>query len=399
MIKKLMALAGGMGCAIALQGCAVGADGMEESIATAETNLDSSIAITGSWNGGYCAKVTVANNMSVAANKWTVYLDMKGSSIQYVSTGRNVWDAVAHNDSGTVKVTQKSGAQAIPASGTTTFGFCANAPSSTARAAIAGFNTTLLQYAVCSTNNGLHPTRASLAVAMATELGRWKPESDLTIGGDGKVALTAGGLAACTNGCPNTKAILGQQDDAVSSYSGPETFNSTVFREDMKASFNRVQTKLDDLRRNNPGALPPAHKLALVGAPTNLGGCGPHYVYKATDLNGVPLTSTQASNLANALCFYGQGTCGYNPYIGFVTTSQGCPSGQTCVAIDPDDGDNGTTTTSTAGTAPKYPLNRLWDPTNSKLNTACEHTQGYLAKMKSKCSISSSTCGYLYCML
>jgi hypothetical protein len=130
-----------------------------------------------------------------------------------------------------------------------------------------------------------------------------------------------------------------------------------------------------------------------------LGACGPHYVYKATDLNNNPLTQAQASNLANALCFYGQGSCGQNPYISFVTTSQGCPSGQTCVAIDPDDYDTNSSGTTSAGSAPMYPLNRLWDPNNYKLNTKCTHTTNKLGTMKSKCATSPSTCGYLYCTL
>jgi hypothetical protein len=204
----------------------------------------------------------------------------------------------------------------------------------------------------------------------------------------------------CTNGCPNTKALLAQQDDGVSSVVGQETFNATVYREDLKASFGRQYSKIEDLTRNNPGALPPAHKLTLVGGPTNMGGgsCGPHYIYKATDLNGAPLSAAQASNLANALCFYGQGSCGFNPYIGFVTTSQGCPSGQTCVAIDPTDGDNGSTSTTTAGSAPTYPLNRVYNLTNSLLGTACITTTGKMGTMTSKCSTMPATCGTLYCV-
>jgi hypothetical protein len=235
---------------------------------------------------------------------------------------------------------------------------------------------------------------------MATELGRWNPAEDLMIGWDGKVALTSGGLSRCSNGCSNTKGILAMQNTVFSDIIGQQIFNATSFMEDLKSSFERQRNKIDDLKRNNPGALPPAHKLVLVGGPTNLGNgsCGPHYIYRATDLNGNALNSTQAANLANALCFYGQGSCGNNnPYIGFISNAQGCPSGQTCVAIDPTDTVNSTTNTTSAGTAPTYSMNKVWDPTNSLLNTACITTQAKLGAMKSKCSTMPATCGWLYC--
>ncbi len=398
--KKLWALVSGVGCVAALQGCAVGADGGEESISTVEGNLESTITITGDWGGVYCASVVVPNNLAVPANSWRVEVDMKGSSIQYVNGNKNVWSAVTGGTSGKIVFTPASYNSYVNPGSSASFGFCATAPSATARPVRGNWYATSTQYASCNTNSGLHPTRAALAVAMATEMGRWKPEADLMIGWDGKVALTSTGLSKCSNGCPAVKAILGQQDDAVSGYIGQQIFNATVYREDLKASFNRQYGKIDDLTRNNPGALPPAHKLTLVGGPTNMGGgsCGPHYIYKATDLNGYPLTSAQASNLANALCFYGQGSCGANPYIGFVTTSQGCPSGQTCVAIDPTWGDGSLSGATSAGSAPTYPMNRLYDPNNTMLGTACVTTGGVSGTMKSKCSTSPSTCGYLYCM-
>jgi cellulase/cellobiase CelA1 len=84
MIKKLLALTGGVGCAMALQGCAVGADGAEESISTLDTNISSTISITGDWGGVYCANVSVANNLTKPGNSWKVVLDMKGSSIEAI---------------------------------------------------------------------------------------------------------------------------------------------------------------------------------------------------------------------------------------------------------------------------------------------------------------------------
>jgi hypothetical protein len=102
--------------------------------------------------------------------------------------------------------------------------------------------------------------------------------------------------------------------------------------------------------------------------------------------------------MANSLCYFGHGSCGSNPYIGFAQVTAGCPSGKTCVAIDPTDGDNSSTSTTTAGSAPTYPLNRVYDPANSLLGSACITTKGLLGTMTSKCATFPATCGYLYCI-
>jgi hypothetical protein len=399
-MKKLTALIGGVGCVAALQACMVAPDGAEESISTVDTNITSSVRVTYTWANGYCAEVSVGNNLAVSGNDWKVVLDMNGSTIQSGGNpdGHNVWNARAGGRTGRVTFTAESYNQWISPGWTHNFGFCADGPS-WARPSMAGYNMTSTQYAVCDTNSGVNPSKAALAVAMATELGRWKPESDLTIGGDGKVALTWSGASRCTNGCANTKGILAMQDDSFTQIIGQENFNATMFREDLKSSLGRQFNKIDDLNRNAPWNLPPAHKLTLVGGPTNLGNgsCGPHYIFKATDLNGVPLTSTQATNLANALCFYGHNCGNNNPYIAFISNSQGCPSGQRCIAIDPSDTDNTATATTSAGTAPTYSNNKTWDPTNSLLNTACITTTKKLGRMLSKCSTMPSTCGWLWC--
>jgi hypothetical protein len=147
--------------------------------------------------------------------------------------------------------------------------------------------------------------------------------------------------------------------------------------------------------------MPPAHKLTKVGGPVNLGigACGPHYVFQADRKDGTPLSATEAANLGNGMCFYGFGNCGNgNSYLKYTVTGQGCPTGRTCVAVDPTDGDNGSGTTTTAGSVPTYPLNRLYDPTNSKLNTQCLTTGGKLTVLSSRCSLLPATCGYLYCI-
>lgn len=257
----------------------------------------------------------------------------------------------------------------------------------------------------CYSNSGLNPTKAALAVAMADELGRWAPDKDLVRVNGGAatqynyIVQLSGNAVCLKNNCANTRAILGQQDDRLKTIIDQNVFNPTNFRNDLSSSLERAQTMISDLTRNSPSTLPPAHMLTKVGGPIDLGlgACGPHYVFQADHPDGTPLTSTEATNLGKALCAYSYGSCGGNPYIAYTLTGQGCPTGRTCIAVDPADGDNGTTTTTTAGSAPTYPLNRLYDPSNTYLNTACTTTLGKVTKLVSRCSTVPNTCGYLYC--
>jgi hypothetical protein len=257
--------------------------------------------------------------------------------------------------------------------------------------------------AACRSQQGVFPTKAALAVAMGIELGRWDPVNDLVISNPGTASAKAtlkSGVNCIKNSCKQTKALLGQTDFTVDT----TNFNATSYQSDLVASFDRQTNLISNLTLNHPASMPPAHKLTLVGGPVNLGTatCGPHYVFQVDNPDGSALTSAQAANLSNTLCYFGQDSpymgCGGNPFVGFATTGNSCPSGRVCVAIDPDDGDAGTTTTTTAGALPMYTLNRLWDPANTQLNAACQRTTGAVGVMTSRCSTYPSTCGYLYCM-
>ncbi|MGC4091695.1 MAG: cellulose binding domain-containing protein [Polyangiaceae bacterium] len=390
-MNKIVSLFAGIG--LLAMGCASGADVAEtESVGVdqaAASGVTATLSYPADWGGGFCANVSVTNALSQATPRWQVVLDLKTTTVS------GFWNAAMSGTTGKVTVTPADYNTNIPAGGTVNFGFCANAPSASVRPVLSAWNMESTAYATCPTNNGVNPTKAALAVAMATELGRWTPATDLAIS-NGKVVLSAAALSKCGSaGCANTKAILGQQDFTMDQ----TVFNPTNFSQELQSGFTRQATLIDDLTRNNPSKLPPNHKLTLVGGPTNLGlgSCGPHYVYQVDNSDGSPLSTTQATNMANALCFYGQGNCGNNTYIGFTQTSTQCPSGRTCVAIDPTDGDNGSASTTTAGSAPSYPLNRVFDPLNMLLGTSCITTAGKLGGIISKCATSPSTCGYLYC--
>jgi hypothetical protein len=253
--------------------------------------------------------------------------------------------------------------------------------------------------AACFNDHGKNVTKAALAVALALDLGRWNALADLhTITANWSTYVAQN----CSN-CPRVKAVLGQQyfttDQSV--------FDATDFRSDLAASFARQANMDADIARNRPWLMPPAHKLTKVAGPVDLGAgaCGAHWVFQADHLDGTPLTATEARNLQERLCYFGMssqtfGTCGNgNPWIAYVSgVSQGCPTGRTCVAIDPTYEDGGTTSTTQPGAIPTYSLNRVWDPANTLLGTKCLTTTGYYGTMKSMCSSIPSTCGFLYCV-
>jgi hypothetical protein len=248
----------------------------------------------------------------------------------------------------------------------------------------------------CWGRQGINPTKAALAVAMADELGRWEPLKDL-VSVNGRVSLAS--TAKCLkNSCKQTKAILGQQDFTADQ----NRFSNTSYASDLNSSFDRQKNWITNLTQNHPDRLPPGHKLTKVGSMTLNGACGPHFIFQVDNADGSAMAAAKAQYMSNALCYYGQDTpgmsCGSNPFVGFTQTQTGCPSGRVCVAIDPDDGDAGSGSTTTAGSAPTYTLNRLWDPNNTKLNTACTKTSGPLGMLQSKCTTAPTTCGFLYCM-
>ena len=76
------------------------------------------------WTGGFQAEVTVRNNGSAQIGSWTVALGLGGGQ-----TIVNLWNGVNTGTTGAVTVRNAPYNGTIPGSGTTTFGFVANGPS------------------------------------------------------------------------------------------------------------------------------------------------------------------------------------------------------------------------------------------------------------------------------
>jgi hypothetical protein len=241
----------------------------------------------------------------------------------------------------------------------------------------------------CSFSWGLNPTKAALAVAMATELGRLDPLADLAWDGNynSQVALSWTGSARCSNGCANTKAILGLQSDEVTQTIDQNVFSPTNFRMDLMASFQRQKDWNANLARNSPWMLPEAHAMVRTDGPLSLGtgSCGPHYLYRATKPDGSALKS--ASNLQNNLVFFG--LLSGNGYLAFTTLNNNTNAN---VALDPTDGDNAVPVT-TSGSCPTYENDRVYDKDYSLLGKCCITVLGH----KSTLQKITRAPGYLGC--
>jgi hypothetical protein len=185
----------------------------------------------------------------------------------------------------------------------------------------------MTEAATCSNQQGTNAMIAALAVAVGRELGRWKVGTDfkLVTGtyNQQHLALSTAGLARCTNGCPNVKALLTFQDaryDLQISFPGGEKLSSWSYAARLVAGYN--EQLVCEKRPGSQGNNCPAeeHKLTLAG--TSPGACDTNYTFNATNLAGGNLAQPQL--LKNKLLWAGQ----YNPYIAFQSTAS-------TVTIDP----------------------------------------------------------------
>jgi TusA-related sulfurtransferase len=85
---------------------------------------------------------------------------------------------------------------------------------------------------------------ASLAVAIANELGHWDVATDFAVS-NGRLALTSAGTTRCgTGGCENIKAILAMQEDVTN---GIPNHSPSVFRTKLTGWYQAQMDKLTEL--------------------------------------------------------------------------------------------------------------------------------------------------------
>jgi hypothetical protein len=182
----------------------------------------------------------------------------------------------------------------------------------------------------CGDITGTDPVLAALAVATATELGRWQPTKDFAIW-SGKLALTATGKARCADGkCLNTQALLDfQKDTAAKAEIRPGVkVNPLLVRTALMLSYARQTTCFSLLGLPIIGCGVPEHKFKLIG--TDKGTCDTNYWFQVQNAAGVPLSSKEMLALEKGLVWV---NAEMNAYIAFQV------NGNT-VGIDPTYGLN-----------------------------------------------------------
>lgn len=121
---------------------------------------------------------------------------------------------------------------------------------------------------------------SALAVASANELGRWNAAKDFVkeaTNNSARIMLSSEGLARCTNGCENIKAILQLQNTETSTI---PRHDPLLLRQYMRAFWERQVTT----------AAPPAHSLTLAAVSPDI--CGLRYHF---DVGGATSTTTTTS--------------------------------------------------------------------------------------------------------
>jgi hypothetical protein len=187
-----------------------------------------------------------------------------------------------------------------------------------------------MEQALCANGDGVPAAMAALAVATATELGRWQPAKDFILN-DGQLALTAVGKRVCADGrCWNTQAILDLQGVPSGEMTlGGMDFDGKVFRSELESNFRQqLRCESDVTSRGKDTCDAERHELKLDSVSS--GACDTVFTFHATAPNGAPLVNPE--RLANKLIYAGYPE---NEYLSFTSTGK-------TVSIDPTYGLNPT---------------------------------------------------------
>lgn len=103
--------------------------------ATPSNGSPTSVTILSDWGSGYCASVSVTNEGTTQVTSWTAVIDLKQSAVN------SLWNAES-SQSGSILTVRSPAGSAIPAGGSTSFGFCASAASSSDRPVVVSITQT-----------------------------------------------------------------------------------------------------------------------------------------------------------------------------------------------------------------------------------------------------------------
>jgi hypothetical protein len=187
-----------------------------------------------------------------------------------------------------------------------------------------------MEQTLCANVDGVPSAMAALAVATATELGRWQPTEDFRVR-RGLLELTPAGKRRCDDGrCWNTQAILELQRAPSGLVTlGDTSFNGEAFRGELEANY-REQLSCESRRdsRGRETCQAERHQLTLDSVAS--GSCDTVFTFHATTPQGEALD--RPAQLANKLIYAGYPE---NEYLSFTSTGKS-------VSIDPTFGLNPT---------------------------------------------------------
>jgi hypothetical protein len=185
-----------------------------------------------------------------------------------------------------------------------------------------------MEQTLCANVEGVPSAMAALAVATATELGRWQPTQDFVVR-QGLLELTPAAKGRCEDGrCWNTQAILELQRAPSGVVTlGEASFNGETFRAELEENYRQqlsCEGRRDHLGRETCQA--ERHELTLDSVAA--GACDTVFTFHATTPAGATLDRPE--QLASKLIYVGFPE---NEYLSFTSTGSS-------VSIDPTYGLN-----------------------------------------------------------
>jgi hypothetical protein len=179
-------------------------------------SVTATLKIDNDWGGGYCATVTLANGGTTAVSAWTAVLNTNGSTVS------SLWSGAYTVSGSTVTVKPAGYNGSIAASGSVSFGFCANGSTKATLTSIAitgGSNTGV---------GGAAGAGGSTAKGGTTAKGGSSAGGTTAKGGSSAGGTTAKGGSAATGGVATGGSTSTVIPTAIPTATSTETRASTT---------------------------------------------------------------------------------------------------------------------------------------------------------------------------